>query len=109
MKRLQSERGGELPVITFGGVSVDLRSGTAKEIESSAIREIEPEVRTLFTKVLEHDPREAAKVLEPYPDEFVVQVLELLNPASALKIPLPSKAISNGCGIRRTRNGPWDA
>ena len=86
MKRLQSERGGELPVITFGGVSVDLRSGTAKEIESSAIREIEPEVRTLFTKVLEHDPREAAKVLEPYPDEFVVQVLELLNPASALKI-----------------------
>ena len=61
-------------------------SGTAKEIESSAIREIEPEVRTLFTKVLEHDPREAAKMLEPYPDEFVVQMLELLNPASALKI-----------------------
>jgi magnesium transporter len=59
---------------------------TAKEIESSAIREIEPEVRTLFTKVVEHDPREAAKMLEPYPDEFVVQMLELLNPASALKI-----------------------
>ena len=56
-------------------------SGTAKEIESSAIREIEPEVRTLFAKVLEHDPREAA-----YRDEFVVQMLELLNPASALKI-----------------------
>jgi magnesium transporter len=61
-------------------------SGTAKEIESSAIWEIEPEVRTLFTKVLEHDPREAAKMLEPYRDEFVVQMLELLNPASALKI-----------------------
>src|SRR6266478_1302647 len=59
---------------------------TAKEIESSAIREIEPEVRTLFTKVVEHDPREAAKMLEPYPDEFIVQMLELLNPASALKI-----------------------
>ena len=25
-------------------------------------------------------------MLEPYPDEFVVQMLELLNPASALKI-----------------------
>ncbi len=57
-----------------------------QEIESGAIREIEPEVRTLFTKLVETDPREAAKMLEPYPDEFVVQMLELLNPASALKI-----------------------
>ncbi len=56
------------------------------EIESGAIREIEPEVRTLFTKLVERDPREAAKMLEPYPDEFVVQMLELLNPGSALKI-----------------------
>jgi len=59
---------------------------TAKEIESGAIREIEPEVRTLFTKVVERDPREAARMLEPYPDEFIVQMLELLNPASSLKI-----------------------
>jgi magnesium transporter len=58
----------------------------AREIESGAIREIEPEIRTLFTKVVDRDPREAAKMLEPYPDEFVVQMLELLNPASALKI-----------------------
>ena len=57
-----------------------------QEIESGVIREIEPEVRTLFTKLVEHDPQEAAKMLEPYPDEFVVQMLELLNPASALKI-----------------------
>ncbi len=42
---------------------------TAREIESGAIREIEPEIRTLFTKVVERDPREAAKMLEPYPDE----------------------------------------
>src|SRR5260370_12980251 len=61
-------------------------SGTAKEIESSAIRKIEPEVRALFTKGLEHDPREVAKMLEPYRDEFVVQMVEVLNPASALKI-----------------------
>jgi hypothetical protein len=57
-----------------------------QETESGAIREIEPEVRTLFTKLVERDPQEAAKMLEPYPDEFVVQMLELLNPASALKI-----------------------
>jgi magnesium transporter len=57
-----------------------------QETESDAIREIEPEVRTLFTKVVERDPQEAAKMLEPYPDEFVVQMLELLNPASGLKI-----------------------
>src|SRR6266705_48497 len=57
-----------------------------KEIESGAVREIEPELRELFTKVVERDPREAVKMLEPYPDEFVVQMLELLNPASALNI-----------------------
>ena len=57
-----------------------------QEIESGAIREIEPEVRTLFVKLVERDPREAAKMLEPYPDEFVIQMLDLLNPASALKI-----------------------
>ena len=50
------------------------------------MREIEPELRELFTKVVEHDPHEAVKMLEPYPDEFVVQMLELLNPASALNI-----------------------
>src|SRR6188508_1314002 len=59
---------------------------TGKEIESGAIREIEPEIRTLFTKVVERDPREAAKMLKPYPDEFVVDMLELLNPAAALNI-----------------------
>jgi magnesium transporter len=56
------------------------------EIASGAVREIEPELRELFTKVVERDPQEAAKMLEPYPDEFVVQMLELLNPAAALKI-----------------------
>jgi hypothetical protein len=59
---------------------------TTKETESGAIREIEPEIRTLFSKVVERDPREAAKMLEPYPDEFVVGMLELLNPIAALNI-----------------------
>src|SRR6476620_12421817 len=61
-------------------------SESTTEIALGAVREIEPEVRSLFTKLVEHDPQEAAKMLEPYPDEFVVQMLELLNPASALKI-----------------------
>jgi magnesium transporter len=61
-------------------------SESTKEIASGAVREIEPELRELFTKVVEHDPREAAKMLEPYPDEFVVQMLELLNPSAALNI-----------------------
>ena len=61
-------------------------SASKKEIASGAVREIEPELRELFTKVVEHDPREAAKMLEPYPDEFVVQMLELLNPSAALNI-----------------------
>ena len=59
---------------------------STKEITSGAVQEIEPELRELFTKVVERDPREAARMLEPYPDEFIVQMLELLNPASALKI-----------------------
>jgi magnesium transporter len=61
-------------------------SGNIKEIASGAVREIEPELRELFTKVVERDPREAVKMLEPYPDEFVVKMLELLNPATALNI-----------------------
>jgi magnesium transporter len=61
-------------------------SKSTKEIASGAVREIEPELRELFTKVVERDPREAVKMLEPYPDEFIVQMLELLNPASALNI-----------------------
>jgi magnesium transporter len=61
-------------------------SKSTTEIASGAVREIEPELRELFTKIVERDPHEAVKMLEPYPDEFVVKMLELLNPAAALKI-----------------------
>jgi len=61
-------------------------SESTKKIAAGAVREIEPELRELFTKVVERDPHEAVKMLEPYPDEFVIQMLELLNPASALNI-----------------------
>jgi hypothetical protein len=42
-------------------------SQSTKETESGAVREIEPELRELFTKVVERDPREAVKMLESYP------------------------------------------
>ncbi len=61
-------------------------SDSTKAIASGAVREIEPELRDIFTRVVERDPHEAVKMLEPYPDEFVVKMLELLNPASALNI-----------------------
>jgi len=61
-------------------------SDSTKEIGVGAVREIEPELRDIFTRVVERDPHEAVKMLEPYPDEFVVQMLELLNPASAINI-----------------------
>src|SRR6476660_2970692 len=61
-------------------------SESTTEIALGAVREIEPELRELFTRIVERDPHEAVKMLEPYPDEFVVQMLELLNPASALRI-----------------------
>src|SRR4051812_43429769 len=61
-------------------------SKSTKEMASDAVRDIEPELRELFTKIVERDPHEAVKMLAPYPDEFVVQMLELLNPAAALRI-----------------------
>jgi len=61
-------------------------NGGTKEIASGAVREIEPELRDIFTRLVVRDPHEAVKMLEPYPDEFVVQMLELLNPASAINI-----------------------
>ena len=33
------------------------------EITSGAVRDIEPELRELFTKIVERDPREAVKML----------------------------------------------
>jgi magnesium transporter len=61
-------------------------SKSTTDIAPGAVREIEPELRELFTKLVDQDPYEAVKMLKPYPDEFVVKMLELLNPAAALKI-----------------------
>src|SRR5678815_1573067 len=74
-----------LPVGASLATLPPMSKGTT-EIASGAVRDIEPELRELFAKIVERDPREAVKMLEPYPDEFVVKMLELLNPAAALKI-----------------------
>jgi Mg/Co/Ni transporter MgtE len=74
-----------LPAYAWLATLASMSKGTT-ELASGAVRDIEPELRELFTKIVERDPREAVKMLEPYPDEFVVKMLELLNPAAALKI-----------------------
>ena len=61
-------------------------STSTTEIQAGAARYIEPELRELFSEVVERDPSEAVKMLETYPDGFVVRMLELLNPAAAMKI-----------------------
>src|SRR6478736_4674709 len=58
-------------------------SKSTTEISSGAVRDIEPELRELFTKIVERDPREAVKMLQPYPDEFVVKLLRFLHAAAA--------------------------
>ena len=70
------------------------------DITSGAVRDIEPELRELFTKIVERDPREAVKMLEPYPDEFVVKMLELLNPAAATLRFIPARDDSGHCFFR---------
>ncbi len=41
------------------------------------------ELRQLFLRIVESAPQEAVRLLAPYPDEFVVDMLALLNPAMA--------------------------
>ena len=74
-----------LPVHPRLATLAPMSNGTTA-IVTGAVRDIEPELLELFNKVVERDPREAVKMLEPYPYEFVVKMLELLNPAAALKI-----------------------
>ena len=43
-------------------------------------------IQTLMPALVETAPTEAVKMLAPYPDEFVVQMLALLNPAAAQNV-----------------------
>ena len=44
------------------------------------------EIRALYTRLIERSPRDAARLLEDYPDPFVEGVLVLLNPASRQQV-----------------------
>lgn len=58
-------------------------SNGAAIVEPAKTPAEEAELRKLFIAVVDRSPREAVKMLAPYPDEFVVKMLELLNPAQA--------------------------
>lgn len=53
------------------------------ETASTNSQQIEPELQRLFRAVVERGPREAVEMLADYPETFVVDMLELLNPAMA--------------------------
>ncbi len=50
------------------------------------------EVKALLTAVVERAPREAAKMLLPYPDDYIVEMLKLLNPAQAQRVLMKFKS-----------------
>ena len=61
---------------------------TTAAAESSEVsdRALNAEIGQLYTRLVERSPRDAAKLLHAYPDEFVEAVLILLNPASRQQV-----------------------
>ena len=53
------------------------------EIISTETETPEPQLQRLFRAVVERAPHEAVKLLADYPDAFVLEMLELLNPGMA--------------------------
>ena len=53
------------------------------ETDLTATEASHSEIAALLPKVVAHAPSEAVKMLSPYPDAFVVNMLTLLNPAQA--------------------------
>ena len=53
---------------------------------SPETQDLTPEIQELFGKLSERGPREASKLLLDYPETFVVDMLELLNPAMAVDV-----------------------
>jgi magnesium transporter len=59
-----------------------------KNLEASSAEQTEltPELERLFRALVARAPREAVKLLDGYPETFVVDMLELLNPAMAVDV-----------------------
>lgn len=53
---------------------------------SPETQDLTPEIQELFRKLSERGPREAGKLLSGYPETFIVDMLELLNPAMAVDV-----------------------
>lgn len=53
---------------------------------SAEPHELTPELERLFRALVERAPREAAQLLDGYPETFVVDMLELLNPSMAVDV-----------------------
>lgn len=56
---------------------------SGEPIDESADKAIRAEIRTLLPALVARAPGEAAGMLDPYPDDFVSQMLESLNPGMA--------------------------
>src|SRR5919107_3328599 len=63
-----------------------MNSTLIPEINSAEQTELTPELERLFRAVVARAPREAARLLDGYPETFVVEMLELLNPAMAVDV-----------------------
>ncbi len=56
------------------------------ESDSAEQTELTPELERLFRALVARAPREASKLLDGYPETFVVEMLEMLNPAMAVDV-----------------------
>ena len=56
------------------------------EMNPPGAQDLTPELEQLFHAVVERAPRDAARLLDGYPETFVVDMLELLNPAMAVDV-----------------------
>jgi magnesium transporter len=56
------------------------------DADQSADKAIRAEIRTLLPALVARAPGEAAGMLDPYPDDFVSQMLESLNPSLAQSV-----------------------
>jgi magnesium transporter len=63
-----------------------MNSSPNPETSSPLSHDLTPELKTIFRAVVERAPSEAARLLDGYPETFVVEMLELLNPAMAVDV-----------------------
>ena len=56
------------------------------ELTAAPDARMRAEIKALLPEVIERSPREAVKMLEPYPDEFVAAMLTLLNSRKAQRV-----------------------